>query len=302
MTDQANIFVERCPDFAVVLDRELKIVQASAGLRVAVAQCAPGELFARSLDVASERRFAQFIAFDRDAGSSPLGLELIHRGHQRLVTASWRFFALELGQLAGIGRESQTGLDLSEQIEMLRRRYQESMNQLASLTGRLKELAMVDALTGVLNRRAFLDQADGEWVRHTRHKNPLSCLALDVDGFKKVNDTYGHAAGDALLQHIGALLRATLRATDLPARLGGDEFCALMPETSLDGAAVLAERLLGRLASQPLIALDQSIASSISIGVADAGGCTTLDQLLAKADGALYEAKKAGRARVVRAG
>ncbi len=164
----------------------------------------------------------------------------MHRGHERLISASWRFFGLDL-QLGGIGRESATGLELADQVDGLRRRYQESVNQLASLTGRLRELATVDSLTGVLNRRAFLDHADSEWVRHQRHKNPLSCLMLDVDGFKKVNDTFGHAAGDALLQHIGALLRASLRATDLPARLGGDEFCALMPETTLDGAVSLGE-------------------------------------------------------------
>jgi diguanylate cyclase (GGDEF)-like protein len=297
-----NSFVDRCPDFAVVLDRDFKVIRASTGLRSAVALSAPGELFARTLDTESERRFRQLVAFDRDAAAAPIGIELLHRGHERIISASWRFFGLEARQqLGGIGRESSTGMDLADQVDGLRRRYQESVNQLASLTGRLRELAMVDALTGVLNRRAFLDQADGEWVRHQRHKNPLSFLMLDVDGFKKVNDTYGHAAGDALLQHIGALLRATLRATDLPARLGGDEFCALMPETNLDGATILAERFIARLASQPLVALDQNISASVSIGVANADGCASLDELMAKGDAALYSAKKAGRARVTRA-
>jgi diguanylate cyclase (GGDEF)-like protein len=186
-------------------------------------------------------------------------------------------------------------------VEALRRRYQESVSQLASLTGRLRELAMIDSLTGVLNRRAFLDHADGEWVRHRRHKHALSCAMIDVDGFKRINDTFGHAAGDALLQHIGALLRATLRASDLPARLGGDEFVALMPETNLDGAAALGERLLSRLAARPLTALDQSIAATLSIGVASADGATSLEELMARADAALYRSKKEGRARVTRA-
>src|SRR5437588_1279138 len=155
---------------------------------------------------------------------------------------------------------------------------------------------MIDSLTGVLNRRAFLDHADGEWVRHRRHRHALSCAMIDVDGFKRINDTFGHAAGDALLQHIGTLLRATLRASDLPARLGGDEFVALMPETNLEGAAALGDRLLSRLAARPIVVLDQSLNTTLSIGVSTADNCEALDELLAKADQALYRAKKEGRA------
>ena len=296
-------FIERCPDFAVVLDRDLRVHRASDGLRSAVPLCAPGSEFVRSVDQASEARLRQALALGRE-GAQALSVELVHRGRERLISAAWRFYgspATTVPITFGIGRESAHGTDLAEQLEAVKRRYQESVSQLASLTGRLRELAMIDSLTGVLNRRAFLDHADGEWVRHQRHKNPLSCAALDVDAFKKVNDNFGHAAGDALLQHIGALLRATLRATDLPARLGGDEFVALMPETGLDGAMVLGERLLARLQGHPLTALDQSITATVSIGVASADGCGSLEELLAKADGALYAAKKAGRARVVRA-
>ncbi len=160
---------------------------------------------------------------------------------------------------------------------------------------------MNDSLTGVLNRRAFLDHADGEWVRHRRHNHSLSCAMVDVDGFKRINDTFGHAAGDAVLQHIGALIRATLRASDLPARLGGDEFVALMPETSIEGAFSLGDRLLTRVQQGPLHVLDQSLDTTLSIGVASADGCSSLEELMAKADGALYRAKKEGRARVCRA-
>jgi len=107
---------------------------------------------------------------------------------------------------------------------------------------KLRDLAEHDSLTGLLNRRAFLDQGDSEWVRHKRHRHPLACVAMDVDAFKHINDNFGHAAGDAVLQHIGTLLRATLRASDLPARTGGDEFVALMPETTTEGAGATAER------------------------------------------------------------
>jgi diguanylate cyclase (GGDEF)-like protein len=294
-------FVERCPDFAVVLDRELRVLVASDGLRSAVPLCSAGSEFVRSLDQPSEALLRQALALGRE-GAQALSVELVHRGRERLIPAAWRFFGGgESQHTFGIAREAAHGSELAEQLEAVKRRYQESVSQLASLTGRLRELAMIDSLTGVLNRRAFLDHADGEWVRHRRHKNPLACCALDVDGFKKVNDNFGHAAGDALLQHIGALLRASLRASDLPARLGGDEFVALMPETGLEGALVLGERLLSRLSAHPLTALDQSIKATVSIGVATADGCSSLEELLAKADRALYAAKNAGRNRVVRA-
>ena len=263
------LLIERSPDFLVILDAEMRVVRASAGLRSAVPLVAAGEDFLRSLDDASQARLRQSLSLHHDATFS-LSLELVHRGRERLISTTYRFFAVERPYLAAVGRESATSSELVDQVDVLRRRYHESVSQLASLTGRLRELAMIDSLTGVLNRRAFLDHADGEWVRHRRHNHALACAMIDVDGFKNINDTFGHAAGDAVLQHIGALLRATLRASDLPARLGGDEFVALMPETNIEGAFSLGDRLLQRVLQRPLHVLDQSLATTLSIGVASA--------------------------------
>src|SRR5438309_807069 len=263
----------------------------------AVALVEPGMEFGRSLDEPSRTRFEQAMGLERDA-TQAFALELTHRGRDRLVPATYRFFELEGPLVAGLGREMPVTEGLADQVEALKRRHSEMLAQLAAMTGRLRELARNDSLTGLFNRRAFLDQGDNEWVRHRRHRHPLACAALDVDGFKRINDNFGHAAGDAVLQHIGALLRATLRASDLPARLGGDEFVALMPETEIAGAAALGERLLERVQQQPLIVLDQSLVASLSIGIASADGCNSLEELLAKADQALYRAKKEGRARV----
>jgi len=294
-----SILVERCPDLLVVLDAELRIVRASAGLRGAVAQVDPGIPFARSLDEVSRERFEQAMALDRDA-TQAFSLDLTHRGRDRLIPATYRFFALEWPLLAGLGHEMPVTNGLVDQVEALRRRHSEMLAQLAAMTGRLRELARNDPLTGLFNRRAFLDQGDTEWVRHRRHRHPLACAALDVDGFKRINDNFGHAAGDALLQHIGTLLRASLRSSDLPARIGGDEFIALMPDTSVDGAVITSERLLGRLEQHPLQVLDQSLSATVSIGVATAEGCSSLEELLARADAALYRAKKEGKSRVCR--
>jgi len=292
--------VERCPDLLVVLDADLKVVRVSAGLRAAVALLEPGMDFKGSLDAASRERFEQAMALERDA-TQAFSLELTHRGRDRLIPATYRFFALDGSQVAGLGREIPLTEGLADQVGALKRRHSEMLAQLAAMTGRLRELARNDSLTGLFNRRAFLDQGDNEWVRHRRHRHPLACAAIDVDGFKRINDNFGHAAGDALLQHIGTLLRATLRASDLPARIGGDEFVALMPDTSVDGALITSERLLTRLSNHPLQVLDQSLVATVSIGVATAEGCSSLEELLARADAALYRAKKEGKSRVCRA-
>ena len=296
--DLDSLLLERAPDFLVVLDGDLKVVSASSGLRSAVPLVRPGHEFAHSLDEPSQARLRQALSIDAQGGALSLSLELVHRGRERLISSAYRFFALDKPYFGAVGRESPPSSDLVDQVDALRRRYHESVSQLASLTGRLRELATVDSLTGVLNRRAFLDQADAEWVRHRRNNRPLSCAMVDVDGFKQINDTFGHAAGDALLQHIGTLLRASLRATDLPARLGGDEFIALMPDTSLDGALTTAERLLARVGVRPLSVLDKDLITTLSVGVATAEQCHSLEELMVKADRALYCAKKEGRNRV----
>ena len=123
---------------------------------------------------------------------------------------------------------------------------------------------------------------------------------LDVDHFKQVNDTHGHAAGDAVLQHVGALMRASLRTTDLSARVGGDEFMALMPDTTMEGAFSMAERLLMRLLGRPLAGLERDVRVTASIGVATSEGCATIDELFSRTDKALYQAKSAGRGCVVK--
>ena len=205
-----SVLVERCPDLLVVLDGDLKVVRASAGLRSAVPLVEPGTEFARSLEDPYPARLAQALALERDSGVA-FNLDVMHRGRERLVPATYRFYALEKPFVAGLGREIAATEDLADQVDALRRRHQEMLSQLASMTGRLRELARNDSLTGLLNRRAFLDQGEHEWVRHKRHRHPIACFALDVDSFKNINDSFGHAAGDAVLQHIGTLLRATDR-------------------------------------------------------------------------------------------
>jgi diguanylate cyclase (GGDEF)-like protein len=295
-------FVAHCPDLALVLDAEQRIVCASNGLRSLVPLCTPGGPFEATLDQASLQRLSVVLALGRQAGVA-LPVDLVHRGRDRPVSAAWRlFWPPEAERTFGLGRELDAAADPRSEIEVLRRHHRDVLVQVATLTGRLHELATLDSLTGLLNRRAFLDRGEAEVVRCRRHGGPLACAMIDVDHFKRINDELGHAAGDAQLRQVGGLLRATLRAHDLPARLGGDEFVALMPETGLDGAVLLADRLRALVAERPVTLPERAepLAVTVSVGVAAAEGCNSLEELLARADAALLRAKRQGRDQVVR--
>ena len=159
-----------------------------------------------------------------------------------------------------------------------------------------------DPLTTLANRRAFEERLAEETARYGRYPRPIALVMLDIDHFKKINDTYGHDAGDEVLEALGKILRAALRETDLPARLGGEEFVALLPETTLAAATDTAERLRARIEATQVSWHGESIAVSASFGVAAAPDCVaTPTALLEAADAALYAAKDAGRNRVVTA-
>jgi diguanylate cyclase (GGDEF)-like protein len=178
-----------------------------------------------------------------------------------------------------------------------------------SMTRERRELeqrryALSDPLTGLLNRRAFLDEAE-QVARHRRRgaREALSVLVLDLDDFKSINDRHGHEAGDRVLQQFGAIARAQTRAGDLLYRMGGEEFCFVLPATALDEARVIAERIRECFAEATVDALGQPIRASVSVGVvtADQAGYD-LELLLAAGDAAVYEAKARGRNRTVVAG
>ncbi|MGE0714602.1 MAG: diguanylate cyclase [Alphaproteobacteria bacterium] len=164
----------------------------------------------------------------------------------------------------------------------------------------LRRLATTDSLTGAATRRFFAAEVAREVERARRHGRPLSCLAIDVDHFKKVNDRYGHAAGDRVLQACVTLCRARLRAVDLLGRMGGEEFAVALPETPPAAALVVAERLRAAIQDTPVDNPGEPIRVTASIGVATlAPGETSFDQVLARADKALYAAKNGGRNRTV---
>jgi len=179
-------------------------------------------------------------------------------------------------------------------------------NQFIEFTGNkadvLHNMATTDALTGLINRREFNRRIAEEFSRSKRHKSQLSLALFDIDFFKKINDTYGHNAGDAILRELGNLISTRTRTSDIACRYGGEEFALILPETSQVEAYELLNRLRQLVEEEIFNQTSQPIKATISVGVAQ---LETLDKTTAefceRADKALYKAKDGGRNRVERA-
>jgi diguanylate cyclase (GGDEF)-like protein len=160
-----------------------------------------------------------------------------------------------------------------------------------------KTAAMTDLLTGVFNRRAFLDAAERLIAQRGRRSLPVSVLLFDLDRFKSINDSFGHAVGDDALKVFARTASASMRATDVVARLGGEEFVALLPGTAAE-AAMVAERVRAAFQAAGAEISSRETCATVSIGVASAVPPVEIDALLLRADAALYRAKRNGRNRV----
>lgn len=171
-----------------------------------------------------------------------------------------------------------------------------NVSELIRLYKQVKEASMTDYLTGVLNRRAFIEKGESEIARSLRHKKHLSIIMMDIDNFKLINDKLGHKYGDKALIIVANLCSQQMRVTDEIARYGGDEFVILLPETNEESAFYLAERICRDIAHHKCVTeLGESCTLSTSLGVTELNGTETLESLLHRADQALYEAKNTGK-------
>ncbi len=161
----------------------------------------------------------------------------------------------------------------------------------------LQRLASTDSLTGICNRRYFLQRAQVELLRSERYGLSLALLMVDIDRFKRVNDTFGHAMGDEVLKAVVEACRQNLRKVDIFGRLGGEEFAALLPQTGQAGAQTMAERMRQSVADIGIPAHGDPIRVTISLGLAELRHGESLDELMRRADAALYQAKDEGRNR-----
>jgi diguanylate cyclase (GGDEF)-like protein len=174
------------------------------------------------------------------------------------------------------------------------------VEQRLQLTEELRKLVTTDVLTGVYTRRHLFEIAAQEISRHARSGTPLAVLILDLDHFKSINDRLGHAAGDQALKHFVAEAQAMLRNIDVLGRLGGEEFVILLPQTGVDGAWDVAERLRRGLSERPLAIGVDTVTVEVSIGLTVyRAEDDSFDRTLSRADHALYEAKRRGRNRTI---
>jgi diguanylate cyclase (GGDEF)-like protein len=206
-----------------------------------------------------------------------------------------------VGLLAAFKREPETFQE--DDFELLRTVANHVAIALdnAKLYEETKKLSLTDGLTGLYNYRFFNQRLKEEFKRALRYSHPLSLIILDVDNFKKINDTHGHLFGDEVLKKIAQMLRENARETDFIARYGGDEFVIILPETNKESAFKLAERILERLNKSTIIK-DTSLELSVSIGVASyPEDAITPEELIKSADKALYNAKQRGGSKVMTA-
>ncbi|MEI7430141.1 MAG: GGDEF domain-containing protein, partial [Betaproteobacteria bacterium] len=182
-----------------------------------------------------------------------------------------------------------------EQESALRERLESESEQLAELNLKLHDLARLDPLTGLFNRRHLMEQLTRELNISQRHLSTFSVILLDLDDFKTINDTYGHHAGDQVLTGLARVITQELREIDLFARWGGEEFFCLLPKASNNEAMICAERLRSSLENARLIGANPNMVVTASFGVATYQTDDDADSIVKRADILLYQAKAAGK-------
>jgi diguanylate cyclase (GGDEF)-like protein len=205
------------------------------------------------------------------------------------LTLVWLYFSLILGRC----------LLLSVNANEMRLRLADSRQKLANSLEQVQQLASHDELTGVLNRRALIAGLERERMRAERSGAPFSIAMMDLDHFKVVNDSYGHAVGDAVLKGFAATVHDTMRATDVFGRYGGEEFLIILVGTEPPAALEAMERIRAAVAAHDWQAIASGLTQTVSAGVFRFRKGASIEQLLHSADQALYQAKHAGRNRVV---
>ena len=186
---------------------------------------------------------------------------------------------------------------LSIQLGRMRRRLSRQKKELQEALERIQTLATRDELTGLLNRRAMLEALTNEAQRVQRGGGPMSLALIDLDHFKRINDTHGHAAGDRVLRGFAEIAREGLRGTDVLSRWGGEEFMLLLPATGAPAALVCIERMRIRLAATPFDDIAPGLTATFSAGFAQCLGDADLEHAIERADQAMYKAKAEGRNR-----
>lgn len=224
------------------------------------------------------------------AGSAGYAVLVVHRQQRRLADLAERL-AVSTGDAEQVAFEAARIQDP---------RLRAAFRDLADRVADTWHLATIDPLTGVANRQTLLSRVEDELARAARYRHSLSVVMVDIDHFKRLNDSFGHACGDVVLRHVARVLAANVRGVDLAGRYGGEEFLLVLPETDVDAAAALAEKLRRMVgASEVHLPTGDTASVTLSAGVAGgAGAVLRLDALIRDADAAMYSAKSLGRNQV----
>jgi diguanylate cyclase (GGDEF)-like protein len=255
---------------------------------------------ARSLSVLFEKKLTIVDAASADATHSIALTPEISLQLDQTIGALPRAIVREIASLVRFANDRDARVrDLNERLANL-----ESANlDLLMKNSALSEISARDSLTGLYNRWYVMEKIDSEMNRSVRHGSPVSLIMMDIDHFKRVNDSFGHSAGDRVLRSVGQVLRDSCRVYDVPGRYGGEEFCIVLPETKVGNTTVVAERIRERLEASRFDVGDDSVVVTASIGIAgiesvEAEGSLSPAILIDRADQALYSAKHHGRNRV----
>jgi diguanylate cyclase (GGDEF)-like protein len=209
-------------------------------------------------------------------------------------------FQRRLGKIVALFERAEQG-DFTQTYDIQNDRYPDAVTRVGRAYNRvqvtLSEMVLNDALTGCLNRRGFDQSLAREVARSSRAGSELALIAIDLDHFKKINDTHGHMGGDAVLREFGMMMTQAARAGDMVARTGGEEFSILLPDTGTDGARLVADRLCERIRKHAFVANGKIVVLTASFGVVSTrpGRDESDANLKQRADEALYAAKDAGR-------
>ncbi len=259
---------------------------------------------------------ALLVIFDKEAYAA------LHPGSEHgLNLAVWGGFLILAGWLGSLSEKLKAELalsnDLREKLALEKELLKASNDRLAEYTNGLEERvssrtkdlekahrelelsANTDPLTKLLNRRGMADKLDNEKFRYERNKKAFSIILCDIDHFKKINDNYGHDAGDYILREVAKILNSASRKPDIFCRWGGEEFLALLPETDLKGGAILAEKLRATIEGNDFIFHSNKIPVTLSFGLCEFDETMTIDNCIKMADRCLYLAKEAGRNQLI---
>lgn len=184
-----------------------------------------------------------------------------------------------------------TNLELKKANEIIRTQNE----QLREIAFRLEQLSQTDALTGLYNRRYLIEKLEEEVARYQRNRKPFSLIIADIDDFKSINDSYGHECGDYILKQIAKILTVSVRDIDSIGRWGGEEFLILLPETPVNGAQILAERIKNNLHNNVIVYNGTLISATLTFGIAMFEGEATVDAVIRQADYCMYEGKRKGK-------